>query len=63
MYDYEFRFADKESFDAFNAIVYDEELWSLADENKLVVVVNSIFENTAVYLYELIEERGLRLLN
>lgn len=63
MYDYEFRFADKESFDVFNSIVYDEELWSLADENKLVVVVNSIFENTAAYLYELIEERGLRLLN
>ena len=36
MYDYEFRFADKESFDAFNSIVYDEELWSLADENKQI---------------------------
>lgn len=62
MYDYKFQFADEDSFNTFLDIVHDEELWCNSYRKEKSVVVISIFESTAEYLYKLIEEKGLKVL-
>lgn len=59
MQDYLFKLINEEAVDRFVDLLKEEELWGSTDRKNNNVKVVSIFDETASYLYDWLEERNL----